>query len=575
MPTIVSHHFLSFAHSRCGLPITVMTLIVFATISAGCQQNRLFSPLASRSAMDGSPPSMHGPALAGYGKVAGKSQVRVTSAEATPETAIAPVQQRLATAKRPASAIGSSAKETEAQTVSHRTVSKESVSNNDSQRSNDVQSSNDSAADATLAAPPQRLVVPKQYEGVDVTELLSALGDAPPAVQKAAIGRLIAMSRKKAQPTNQPRAIEDALAAAFDTLPTLPDEVIDRGISPTRIAASSNKPSDSAIVPTQTISQTPEIKLAKNEIAEVKEASNVSNTNEVTLPQQVAKNLPMTTQLDDRSSQIQTVSAESDTTQTSNVTQAAMQLPATPSEPENPSDNVGKLTDAQLFDALVTRLQTKADGESEADRHRRIVMARHLMVLSGDPDCAVKKLEGLSNQEEEYLRHQLLGLWTIIDPNGHPVPSRRLSSALPQIRKATGFLAAASDSLEVRGLEFCTEIEAYGEVKPFPKRQFTPGQEVILYCEVENFVSSNVDGGFETRLHGSYDLIDQSGRRVSSQTLPEDQQVSRNRLRDYFVAYQMYLPDAIEPGRYQLRLTMEDIHGKKYGQSTIDFEIKR
>ena len=197
------------------------------------------------------------------------------------------------------------------------------------------------------------------------------------------------------------------------------------------------------------------------------------------------------------------------------------------------------------------------------------------MVLAGDPDRAVEKIEGLSNEEQEFLRHQLLGLWTIIDPNGHPVPSRRLSSALPEMRKATGFLAAASDSLEVRGLQFCTEIEAYGEVTPFPERRFEPGQEVILYCEVENFVAADLKEGFETRLQGSYDLLDRDGRRVSSQTLPEDRQVTNNRLRDYFVAYQMYLPDAIEPGRYQLRLTMEDVNGKKYGQSTIDFEIKR
>jgi hypothetical protein len=238
------------------------------------------------------------------------------------------------------------------------------------------------------------------------------------------------------------------------------------------------------------------------------------------------------------------------------------------------SEEIQKLSDAQLFDALVNRLQTHDPNETETDRHRRLVMARHLMVLSGDPDRAVEKIEGLSNEEEEFLRHQLLGLWTIIDPNGHPVPSRRLTSALPEMRKATGYLAAASDTLEVRGLEFCSEIEAYGEVTPFDSRRFDPGQEVILYCEVENFKTAKVDNGFETRLQGTYDLLDQDGRRVSSQTLPEDRQVSRNQLRDYFVAYQMYLPDTIEPGRYQLRLTMEDVNGKKYGQSTIDFQIR-
>ena len=241
--------------------------------------------------------------------------------------------------------------------------------------------------------------------------------------------------------------------------------------------------------------------------------------------------------------------------------------------------NIESLSDSELYDALLKRLGQAEPNESEAQKQRRQIIKRHVMVLSGDPDRAVDKLEGLTTQEQEYLRHQLLGLWTIIDPNGHPVSSRRFSSALPQIRQATEFLAAATDSLDVRALEFCTEIEAYGQVKPFPKRQFDPGQQVILYCEIENFVAKRISDagkeGFETMLQGSYDLLDDSGRRVASQSLPVDKQLSKNKLRDYFIAYQMYLPESLEPGSYRLRLTMEDVHGKKYGQNEIEFAIKR
>ena len=56
------------------------------------------------------------------------------------------------------------------------------------------------------------------------------------------------------------------------------------------------------------------------------------------------------------------------------------------------------------------------------------------MVLAGNPDEAVTKIDGMDETEQEFLRHQLLGLWTMIDPQGHPVPSRRFSTAIPQIR---------------------------------------------------------------------------------------------------------------------------------------------
>jgi hypothetical protein len=135
-------------------------------------------------------------------------------------------------------------------------------------------------------------------------------------------------------------------------------------------------------------------------------------------------------------------------------------------------------------------------------------------------------------------------------------------------------MAAATDSLELRSLEFCTEIESYGQIKPFPGNRFSAGQQVILYCEVENFAAADRDGHFQTQLQGNYDIYDASGRKVISQLLPVDQQRSRNRLRDYFVAYQMNLPKALPTGTYRLQLTIEDVVGKKYGQQDIPFEIR-
>ena len=35
------------------------------------------------------------------------------------------------------------------------------------------------------------------------------------------------------------------------------------------------------------------------------------------------------------------------------------------------------------------------------------------------------------------------------------------------------------------------------------------------------------------------------------------------------------VPDDIEPGTYRLQLTMEDAHGKKYGQANVPFEIAK
>ncbi len=237
--------------------------------------------------------------------------------------------------------------------------------------------------------------------------------------------------------------------------------------------------------------------------------------------------------------------------------------------------SAASMSEAELYSELLGRLGKGSPDESDAERSRRLVMLRHLMVLSGKVDEAVRGVDGMPEKEQEYLRHQLLGLWTIIDPDGHPVPGRRFSAALPQLREATNQLAAATDTLDVRSLAFCTEIEAYGQIKKFPSSRFKTGQQVILYCEIDNFVAAKIPEGYETNLQGSYDIYNEAGAKMASQLLPTDRQVSNNYLRDYFIAYQMFLPKELAAGKYRMQLTIEDLTGKKYGQATIAFEMIR
>ncbi len=578
-----------------------VSLAVWGLIAmlAGCQQGRLMTPLASHRAMDNSPPTIHGPSMGGPAQTQfasptatqkSSSRVQVTSENAVPETEIEPVEQRLATTRQVAR------RATTAPTETRRTMSelasdgpnpsaaepRASALAQNKQKSNVAEGeiARVSASMPIEASIDPSIDLPQDYSGVDISDLVAAIQNAPPEIQQAAVEKLIASSRQRARETTQPRSIDDALAAAFDELPELPSVVPDRDIRPARIgnshpaasasvadveADSVNSKIANAAAQTEPEAE-PAIQQASLQTVQESSLEAVSNvpTSEM-MSVAPARNAPQNMTLSDQQEPVKTVSMSlSDSPK------------PTASEPaSDQAVGAASHSDSELFDILIARLQDKVPGESDAERHRRQVVARHLMVLSGDPDRAVDQLEGLSEEEAQYLRHQLLGLWKIVDPNGHPVPSHRFSSALPEIRKATRYLAAASDSLEVRALEFCTEIEAYGQIKPFPNRRFAAGQEVILYCEIDNFVANSVEGGFETRLRGSYDLLDANGQRIASQTLPEDHQISKNHLRDYFIAYQMYLPEAIDPGRYQLRLTMEDIHGKKYGQATVEFEIKR
>ena len=99
-------------------------------------------------------------------------------------------------------------------------------------------------------------------------------------------------------------------------------------------------------------------------------------------------------------------------------------------------------------------------------------------------------------------------------------------------------------------------------------------QEVILYVEVENFAAEAKADGYETELQGEYTIVDSTGKQVVHKGLPLDRQACKNRRRDYFIAYRIFLPEEIAQGEYSLVLTMEDVKGHKSNQGSIEFRIR-
>ncbi|MGN6543782.1 MAG: hypothetical protein ACTHK7_01950, partial [Aureliella sp.] len=211
-------------------------------------------------------------------------------------------------------------------------------------------------------------------------------------------------------------------------------------------------------------------------------------------------------------------------------------------------------------------------AESPAEKLHRQATSRMLRLALGELDSALQPIEGLQTHEQEFFRQDFQALHDAIDPKGNPVLARRWTLALDSHRKAMSHLAAVSN-LEIKNASFCTDVHSYGVVSKFPNPHFKPNQELLLYCELDNFSAEPAKDGYETQLQGSYEIVNASGVRVADMLLPEDADICRNPRRDYFIAYRIYMPQKIEPGRYQLRLTIEDMKGRKFGQTSLDFQI--
>lgn len=199
---------------------------------------------------------------------------------------------------------------------------------------------------------------------------------------------------------------------------------------------------------------------------------------------------------------------------------------------------------------------------------------RLLYLTQRDLEKAKRPVEGLSSREQSFLDHQLNAWFQTTSPDPNPNRPRHWSQVIAEQQQANRHLAALA-ALQINCIEFCSQVDGYGAITKFPKNQFQPDQELLLYCELENVTAETVRNGFETRIKGSYELRDAQGKRVLEQSLPMEPDICEHQRRDHFLVYKIFMPASIPEGKYELQLTMEDLHGNKFAVSKTEFEIRK
>ncbi len=235
----------------------------------------------------------------------------------------------------------------------------------------------------------------------------------------------------------------------------------------------------------------------------------------------------------------------------------------------------------ELLDALEVEIkQRRLAGGNDPELSRLEQQLRLAYVSAGRLDDAANGIESLDDTQREAFKNLMFGLGVWLSPDESQRVPLRSAKVLHSLRDATNELASAG-KLEVKNLAFCERVDHFGWFSEFPRKEFQPKQQVILYAEVENFSAEHKGPtGFETELQGSYVILDSSGQEVASRQLQLDKEVCRNHRRDYFLAYRIYMPDGISPGRYRLELTVEDLkargkyQGRKLGEGVIEFAVR-
>jgi hypothetical protein len=129
-------------------------------------------------------------------------------------------------------------------------------------------------------------------------------------------------------------------------------------------------------------------------------------------------------------------------------------------------------------------------------------------------------------------------------------------------------------TLSLRNLAFCKNVYGYGAYEPINNPTFTPGQQVTLYLEVENYHSESTQKGYTTKLGASYELLNEEKERVAGGEFPNIEDCCQSRRRDFHIQYGLVLPKAAKAGKHHLKLVMNDRQSDKMGSASIELEIR-
>ena len=180
------------------------------------------------------------------------------------------------------------------------------------------------------------------------------------------------------------------------------------------------------------------------------------------------------------------------------------------------------------------------------------VQLRMLYLLAGQPARSLEPISGLDAADQEFWQQVFWGVSNYFDKTAMADPSDRATQTVTQLRTAVHRLQEKS-KLELRNVAFCQKIVNYGNYERVKRDEFTPGQLVLVYAEVENFNSQpTTDGPYRTILKSTIEIFDSHGQSVQSMPFPPTDDLCANPRRDYYNSYEFAIPQRIGLGPHTL-----------------------
>jgi len=132
---------------------------------------------------------------------------------------------------------------------------------------------------------------------------------------------------------------------------------------------------------------------------------------------------------------------------------------------------------------------------------------------------------------------------------------------------------APAPAFAVQNACFASRVRAWGVVERFETAQFQPGQELIVYFELDQLASRESNEGHTTRIDTVLRLVGADGRRVHEWTFEPVEETCGSHRRDYFARYLVALPAATPAGPCRLEVAVTDTIAGRTAQASLPLDV--
>jgi len=163
-----------------------------------------------------------------------------------------------------------------------------------------------------------------------------------------------------------------------------------------------------------------------------------------------------------------------------------------------------------------------------------------------------------------------------VDSGPSPQTQARFVEALQTLEG----LLARLQPLRIPFAAFCRSVSSFGCYDALPEPvTFEAGRThlVVLYYELVGFRSEpakDKKGWFRTLLNQKLAIMTESGREIWTHRDEDIEDLCRRYRRDFFVTRILRIPANLAPGKYVLRVTVEDKLANQIAETLLRFEVK-